>query len=112
MLGEMEKDIDKMTNQAKFIEMIIDGKLIVSKKSKKALVEELHSKGFKPIPKIVDARKQGEFEPVVEDEAEGVDEHAASSTVGSGDFDYLLGVGAWHIDTMNRIDYRRCPSGL
>jgi DNA topoisomerase-2 len=47
-LAEMQKDLEKLSNQARFIQMIIDGKLVVSKKKKKDLVAELKQKNFKP----------------------------------------------------------------
>src|SRR5438309_856456 len=40
MLSELEKNLEKITNQVRFIKEIIDGKLVVSKKKKLALIEE------------------------------------------------------------------------
>ena len=65
--------------------MIIKGDLVVSRKKKADLVAELKRKGFKPFPKIVEATKEGEPEPVVEME-EDETETAANA------YDYLLGV--------------------
>ena len=48
--------------------MFIDGKLVVSKKKKLVLVEELRKLGFKPFPKVIEAKKAGENEPLIEDE--------------------------------------------
>ena len=83
----MNRELERLTNQARFIQMIIDGELIVSKKQKKVLVLELQKKGFKPFPKIVDASKEGESEPVVE--KEGIDEDVEAE---ANAYDYLLGV--------------------
>lgn len=91
MLNELEADLEKMSNQARFIKMIIDGSLIVNKKKKSTLVAELKAKDFKAIPKIVDARKEGEFEPVVEEQDEASDE---LKEAGANDYDYLLGVSS------------------
>lgn len=77
-----------MTNQARFIKMIIDGKLVVSKKKKSDLVIELRKKDFKPIPKIKDAIKAGETEEVVENEEDDDED----GDVGANAYDYLLGV--------------------
>lgn len=91
MLNEMQQDLEKLSNQAKFIRMIVDNKLVVSKKKKIVLVAELREKGFKPIPKIADARKQGEFEAVADnDDADA--EQNENKDVGATDYDYLLGV--------------------
>ena len=86
-LDAMQKDLEKLSNQSRFIKMIIDGKLVVSKKKKAVLVQELKKLNFTPIPKIADAKTAGETEAVVEDEDEGDRE------VGANDYDYLLGVG-------------------
>jgi DNA topoisomerase-2 len=78
----------KLSNQARFVLEIIDNKLIVSKKSKPKLVEELRKKGYEAFPKIKDAKKGGERDDVVEnDEEVGADEDG-----GARDYDYLLGV--------------------
>lgn len=84
----MHKDLEKLSNQARFIQMIIDGKLVVSKKKKKDLVAELRQKDFKPIPKVADASKEGELEPAREDEEETEED----VELGAGAYDYLLGV--------------------
>ena len=84
-------DLDKLNNQARFIEMIVSGKLVISKKKKVSLVAELRAKDFKPIPKVIDAKKQGEFEPIVE-EQETEEEAAEAVKTCNDDFDYLLGV--------------------
>ena len=68
--------------------MIIDGKLVVSKKKKKDLVSELKQKGFKAFSKVVDATKDGEFEPALENEEETEED----VETGASAYDYLLGV--------------------
>ncbi|KAH0008439.1 hypothetical protein KCU80_g21732, partial [Aureobasidium melanogenum] len=78
--------------------MIIDGKLVVSKKKKSVLVAELHKLNFKPIPKLADAKKQGEFEEVVEEE-----DDAEDAAPGLNDFDYLLGMAIWSL-TQERVE--------
>jgi len=88
-LQVMEKEHLKMTNQARFIQMIIDGKLIVSKKKKTVLVQELKKLGFTPFPKVEDAKAAGEVEDVQEDDSEDVE-----TEVSANDYDYLLGVSA------------------
>lgn len=87
MLSELEKEIEKMNNQARFISEIISGKLVVAKKRKLVLVEELRKKGYKAYPKVLEATKDGELEAVVENE-----EFLENEKSGANDFDYLLGV--------------------
>ncbi|KAF2458755.1 DNA topoisomerase [Lineolata rhizophorae] len=101
LLNEMQKDLEKLTNQARFVQMIIDGKLVVSRKKKAVLVAELKRLGFKPIPKVADARKANELEPVVENEEEQSDE-TESGEVGASDYDYLLGMAIWSL-TQERV---------
>jgi len=98
-LNEFNKELEKFTNQARFIQMIIDGKLVVSKKKKKDLVAELKQKGFKAFLKTVDASKDGENEPVVENnEDDDEDVEAAASS-----YDYLLGMAIWSL-TKERVE--------
>ena len=77
-----------MSNQARFIQMIIKGELVVSKKKKAVLVAELKTKGFKAFPKVIEAVKEAELEPVVEGDP-GVEDDVE---VGANAYDYLLGV--------------------
>lgn len=88
MLSEMTKDLEKLTNQARFVQMIIDGQLVVSKKKKTDLVKELKAKNFKPIAKVVDAIKEGELAPIADND----EENEEDIETGASSYDYLLGV--------------------
>jgi len=88
-LSEMQRELEKFTNQARFIQMIIDGKLVVSKKKKLVLVQELKEKNFKAFPKVSDSVKEGELAPIAENDEEEDEENAE---VGAAAYDYLLGV--------------------
>ncbi|KAK4991478.1 DNA topoisomerase 2 [Elasticomyces elasticus] len=101
LLSEMQRELDKLSNQSRFIKMIIDGKLVVSKKKKKDLVTELKRLNFKPFPKVIDAKKQGEFEAVVEEDNDNDDD--AEVEAGASDYDYLLGMAIWSL-TMDRVE--------
>lgn len=101
MLSEMQRELEKLSNQARFIKMIIDGKLIVSKKKKSVLVTELQKLNFTPYPKVADARKEGEFEAVVEEDHEADDD--AATAAGASDYDYLLGMAIWSL-TQERVE--------
>ncbi|KAJ5814553.1 DNA topoisomerase II eukaryotic-type [Penicillium riverlandense] len=107
-LSELQRDLDKLSNQARFVQMIIDGKLVISKKKKPVLVAELKEKGFKPFPKVSDAAKMGEDQPVVEEEE---DEEADKDTeVLSSAYDYLLGMPIWSL-TQERVEKLRRQIG-
>ena len=101
LLNEMRKELEKLTNQARFIKMIIDGKLVVSKKKKPVLVTELQKLGFTRFPKVVDAKKEGEFEPVVAEDNEENDD--ADTAAAASDYDYLLGMAIWSL-TQERVE--------
>ncbi|BCR82677.1 DNA topoisomerase 2 [Aspergillus chevalieri] len=107
-LNEMQRELDKLTNQARFVQMIIDGELVVSKKKKNVLIGELKSRGFKPFPKVAEAVKAGEAEPVVEEEEE--EEDAGDVEVASNAYDYLLGMAIWSL-TQERVDKLRKQIG-
>ena len=100
----MQKELDKFTNQARFVQMIIDGKLTVAKKAKATLMQELKEKAFKPIPKAADPAKQGETEEVAESSD---DEEPA---LGSDSYDYLLGMAIWSL-TKERVEKLRQQIG-
>ncbi|PGH23606.1 DNA topoisomerase 2 [Polytolypa hystricis UAMH7299] len=100
VLGELQRELEKFTNQARFIKMIIDGKLVIAKKRKADLVPELKEKGFKPFPKVSDAAKAGEITPVAEDEEE---EELENEVLGLDVYDYLLGMPLWSL-TKEKLD--------
>ena len=68
--------------------MIIDGKLVVSKKKKLVLVQELKEKGFKAFPKKAEAIKEGELAPIADND----EEEEEDAQTGAAAYDYLLGV--------------------
>ena len=84
----MQRELDRFTNQARFVQMIIEGKLVIAKKKKLALVAELKEKNFKAIPKVSDAIKEGELAPVADDD----EEEDEDIELGAAAYDYLLGV--------------------
>ena len=95
----MQRELEKFTNQARFVQMIIDGKLVVSKKRKMVLVQELKDKNFKAFPKVADAIKEGELAPIAEND----EEEEEDIQVGAASFDYLLGMPIWSL-TKERVE--------
>jgi DNA topoisomerase-2 len=81
--------------------MIIDGTLVVSKKKKAVLINELRKLNFRPFPKSDEAKNAGENEAVVENEDSGDADQDAD--IGANDYDYLLGMPIWSL-TQERID--------
>jgi DNA topoisomerase II len=96
----MQRDLDKLSNQARFIKMIIDRELNISKKKKAVLITELKKLNFKPFAKIEDATKDGEIAPVVDDDAEN-DDGDDEIALASSSYDYLLGVCTLPLITMH-----------
>lgn len=102
LLNEMQRELERLSNQSRFVKMIIDGKLVVYKKKKAVLVAELRKLGFKAFPKVIDAKKEGEFEAVVEEENDD-DESDEATTQAASDYDYLLGMAIWSL-TQERVE--------
>ena len=95
----MQRELDRLSNQARFIMMIIDQKLNISKKKKAVLIAELKKLNFKPFAKVEDATKDGETEAVVGDDADSEED----VQLGSHSYDYLLGMPLWSL-TLERVE--------
>ncbi|KAG7531692.1 hypothetical protein FFLO_04202 [Filobasidium floriforme] len=93
LADELTRQFDRVSNQARFVQMIVDKSLVVSNKKKSSLEEELRALKFKAFPKTKKAREAGEDEPFLEEEDEGK----------AGDFDYLLGMAIWSL-TREKIE--------
>lgn len=105
-LDEMNKKLRRLTNQARFIKMIIDNKLVVSKKKKQVLIAELQEKGFERFPKIDGMQKKSDIDQEDNnEEAEEikVDPEAGVAVLKDSDYDYLLGMAIWSL-TQERVD--------
>ena len=106
-LMTMQNELEKLSNQARFVQMIIDGSMVISKKKKSVLIQELKDKAFKPFPKVSDAAKAGETEKVV-DEEDGTEEEDLDTF--SNGYDYLLGMSLWSL-TQERVERLRRQIG-
>lgn len=118
MVKEYSNQLDKITSQAKFVKMIIDGELIVGNKKKKLLIDELESLDFpgfdknnQPI-KMKNSEIKLEDEGDEEEEIEEIEESVAGvNTTVTEDtglvvvnkknssmlYDYLLGMPIWSL---------------
>ncbi|THH17199.1 hypothetical protein EW146_g3569 [Bondarzewia mesenterica] len=92
---DLGDQFDKLSNQARFIQMIVNKELVVSNRKKADIVSELRKKNFRPFPKVAKAKATGETEPAIEEEEE--------ETGASSDYDYLLGM-AIHSLTKEKIE--------
>ncbi|KAM5542176.1 hypothetical protein V8D89_004049 [Ganoderma adspersum] len=101
LANELETQLDKLNNQARFVQMIVDDELRVSKRRKADIVRELRKLQFRPFPKISKAKAAGETEDVVEEDD---DESEAGGAGGNlTDYDYLLGMAIWSL-TQEKIE--------
>ncbi|KAK6336595.1 DNA topoisomerase 2 [Orbilia javanica] len=91
LLGELNKQLRKLTNQARFVQMIIKKELVVSNKKRAVLIAELRSQKFDVISNKKEAEEAGETEPTVEESEAGADDG-----VGDG-YNYLLGMPIWSL---------------
>ncbi|OBZ80095.1 DNA topoisomerase 2 [Grifola frondosa] len=96
MANELQNQLERLNNQARFVQMIVDKELVVSNRKKTDIVAELRKKQFRPFPKVAKAKAMGEDEPAVDDEEEGT----------ASDFDYLLGMQIWSL-TKEKIEKLR-----
>lgn len=97
LLQDMEKHLRRLTSQARFIQMIIDHKLNISKKKKAVLVAELQKLGFDAFPKVREVAKENEILPEAEEDESEQDLGDASA------FDYLLSMPLWSL-TQERVE--------
>ncbi|KAF8641179.1 hypothetical protein AX17_000814 [Amanita inopinata Kibby_2008] len=87
---ELQNALDRLSNQARFVQMIIDKELVVSNRKKADIVAELRKLKFRPFPKSASTKTDDGEENAEEDEDQG--------EPGSGsDFDYLLGMAIWSL---------------
>ena len=94
MASELELEMHRLNNQARFVQMIVNKELVVSNRKKADIVAELRKLDFRPFSKVSKAKKAGETEELVEiDDEENEDEDEGKDT----DYDYLLGMAIWSL---------------
>ncbi|KAK4218579.1 DNA topoisomerase 2 [Rhypophila decipiens] len=91
-------DYRKLKNQYRFIQEIIDGKFVVSKKKKAVLVDELRAKKYEPFPPQVDHKKNKSTDEELAKENEEEEELGSAR-----DYDYLLSMPLWSL-TLERLE--------
>ncbi|KAJ7171777.1 DNA topoisomerase II [Mycena crocata] len=84
LAAELQNVFEKLTNQARFVKMIVDKELIVSNRKKADIVADLKRHKFRAFPKVSKAKEAGEEEDALEDEA--------LESGNASDFEYLLGM--------------------
>ncbi|KAA1105844.1 DNA topoisomerase 2 [Puccinia graminis f. sp. tritici] len=92
LVNDLTLMYERLSNQARFVLMIIEKKLVVSNRKKAEIVAELRKLEFRPFP--VKAKPKTAGDPDQADE-EGVEEEEVADLKAAGtagDFDYLLGM--------------------
>jgi DNA topoisomerase II len=92
LANELQNQLERFNNQARFVKMIIDKEIIVANRKKADIMVELRKKNFRPFPKVTKAKAAGETEEVV-----GADDDDEETTPGATDYDYLLGMAIWSL---------------
>ncbi|KAK6189373.1 hypothetical protein LQW54_013325 [Pestalotiopsis sp. IQ-011] len=100
-LGVLDAEHRKLSNQARFIKEIMDNKLVVNRKKKQVVVDELRERKYDPFPKGSDTKKAKDDEDEIE--AEGAEEVETETDGDARDFDYLLSMPIWSF-TQERLD--------
>ena len=92
MANELSEQLDKLSNQARFIQMIVDKELVVSNRKKADIVSELRQRQFRAVPPASKAKGKDDDGRGGNDE-EDEEESESNST----DFDYLLKMPIWSL---------------
>ncbi|PWY98256.1 putative DNA topoisomerase II [Testicularia cyperi] len=95
LVDNLKLAYDRLSNQARFVQMIITRQLIVSNRKRKDIVVELRQKDFRPFPR--EAKASVAADP---DSTEPVDEEEISA---DSDFDYLLNMPIYNL-TKEKVD--------
>lgn len=90
LVEDLKTIFERLSNQARFVQMIIKKELIVSNRKRSELVEELRKRDFRAFPKT--AKGQVAADP---DDDRAEDEVEFATEGGAGDYDYLLGMAIY-----------------
>lgn len=91
-------DYRKLKNQYRFITEIIDNKMVVNRKKKAVLVQELRDRDYEAFPPKEDKKVKSPDEEMAAEEAEDDD-----TAGGARDYDYLLSMPVWSF-TSERLE--------
>jgi DNA topoisomerase II len=106
MLSHLKRDLEILDNKVRFIILIIDDKLVVRKKKKTEIINEMYKLGFTPMSKINQikiASKSDPEIPVVNSEENPNEEEEEEGAVRAKEYDYLLSMPLWSL-TIERVN--------
>lgn len=96
LVGMLEAETCKLSNQARFIMEKCDGTLVIENKKKKEMIAELQRKGFDSDP-VKAWKKLQDLNAALEEEQQGEDDTEEEEDSKGPDFDYLLGMQMWSL---------------
>lgn len=96
MIDELAHEWTKLDNKARFILAVVKGEIIINKRKRADLIQELKKKNFTPIYK---KKTLTESKPEDEDEESEQDEKKSKKKAGEKDsgYDYLLSMPLWSL---------------
>ena len=94
LVDELKMQYERLSNQARFVQMIIAKELTINNRKRVDLVAELRKRDFRPFPKQGKAKVAADVE---QDDVEEADPGA------DNDFDYLLSMAIWSL-TKEKVD--------
>uniref|UniRef100_A0AC34QUD2 DNA topoisomerase 2 n=1 Tax=Panagrolaimus sp. JU765 TaxID=591449 RepID=A0AC34QUD2_9BILA len=111
LVGMLQAQSDRLSEQARFIMMKIEGKIFIENKKKAAIIEQLIKANFKPDPvkvwkdiqrkrELEHAGEAGADESEIEEETEDNADKNMSKKV--SDYDYLVGMAMWKLSTEDK----------
>ncbi|KAI6153143.1 DNA topoisomerase II [Pisolithus tinctorius] len=100
LANELQTQFERLSNQARFVKMIVDKELVVSNRKKADIIADLRKLKFRPFPKVSKAKAAGETEEVINQDDDAAE---AEEAAGSTDYDYLLGMAIWSL-TKEKIE--------
>lgn len=84
---------ERLSNQARFVLMIIEKKLVINNRKKAQVVEDLRRLEFRPFPRKPQPKTAGDPDQMGEDDAEEEEVLDKNAVGTAGDYDYLLSMG-------------------
>eukprot|EP00954_Amorphochlora_amoebiformis_P014926 1166741-Amorphochlora_amoeboformis.AAC.1 len=90
LVETLSNEVKKLSNKARFIRAVIDGDVVIQRKKKAEIIDQLQEQGYALFPK----NKKSDDE---DEENEEADEKSLSSG-----YDYLLGMQLWSL-TLEKI---------
>ncbi|KAI3399653.1 hypothetical protein diail_6001 [Diaporthe ilicicola] len=96
-------DYRKLKNMARFVEEIIEGKLVVSRKKRAILVEELRDRKYEAFPRGESVRKARNTDEEMDQDDDEDNDDLTSNEPGAGDYDYLLSMPIYSL-TAERLE--------